>query len=299
MKPTESWLSHSLLPHSSFVCAIQKKDRSLALFRNYFSKESIDINPTIWEAGRATSAATTFFDPVKIGQDELEFVDGATGFNNPVQQVLNEARALWPDAMERIQSIISIGTGERSVTDFGDNALSIGKTLIKISTDTEATAEQFPRSHPEFAKGSQKEHIYQRFNVDKGLESVKLNEFDKTSDIIVATNRYLRHSQQRDRMVLFGSSVYKERIKVPENLGPQSDKVLVKIQGQSLEHDLSLLLPLDCTIRSLYEKNLQGKGELEYTTSYVNMSVYHTKALGYVLLAKKASSLSSQIGRAQ
>ena len=46
----------------------------------------------IWEAARATSAASSFFDPIKIGQFGEEFVDGAVGANNPVAQLWNEAK---------------------------------------------------------------------------------------------------------------------------------------------------------------------------------------------------------------
>ena len=40
-----------------------------------------------WEACRATSAASSFFDPIAIGRYKEEFGDGATGANNPVLEV--------------------------------------------------------------------------------------------------------------------------------------------------------------------------------------------------------------------
>jgi predicted acylesterase/phospholipase RssA len=48
----------------------------------------------IWEAYRATSAASSFFDPIAIGRFQEEFVDGATGSNNPVGEVWNEAQLI-------------------------------------------------------------------------------------------------------------------------------------------------------------------------------------------------------------
>jgi patatin-like phospholipase/acyl hydrolase len=46
------------------------------------------VNSTkIWEACRATSAATSFFDSIAIGPYEEEFVDGALRANNPVYAV--------------------------------------------------------------------------------------------------------------------------------------------------------------------------------------------------------------------
>ncbi|PNH45129.1 hypothetical protein VD0003_g9290 [Verticillium dahliae] len=57
---------------------------------------------TVWEACRATSAATTFFDPVAIGPFGEQFVDGALGTNNPVA-------ALWSQAQDVLQALICSG----------------------------------------------------------------------------------------------------------------------------------------------------------------------------------------------
>jgi predicted acylesterase/phospholipase RssA len=46
---------------------------------------------TIWQAGRATSAVTMLFDSMKIGNEELGFVDGGLGANNLVRQMWTEA----------------------------------------------------------------------------------------------------------------------------------------------------------------------------------------------------------------
>lgn len=177
-------------------------------FRNYRSTGPAPLNPQIWEAARATSAATSFFDPIAIGPFGQEFLDGATGANNPVEIALKEARDIWPDGMGRLQYIISIGTGEPSLAAFGDNLLSIGKTLVRISTDANAVAAQFARSHPELAAGTDhSRHIYQRFNVKKGLEDVKLQEAEKTKEIASATHRYLDEDEQRARLRAFGEAL--------------------------------------------------------------------------------------------
>jgi predicted acylesterase/phospholipase RssA len=166
-------------------------------FRTYPSSRATDINPKIWEAARATSAATSFFDPITIGQYGQEFVDGATGFNNPVECVLDEAQDLWEDALERIQYIISIGTGEPYVKAFGKNLVDIGKTLIRISTDAEETARRFARSHRgRFAGVNGEPYRYQRFNVTKGLEDIKLEEAEKIKETASATERYMELDEQ-------------------------------------------------------------------------------------------------------
>ena len=53
--------------------------------------ENLFQSTKIWEAGRATSAASSFFDPIAIGEFGASFVDGAIGAKNPVYEVWNEA----------------------------------------------------------------------------------------------------------------------------------------------------------------------------------------------------------------
>ena len=123
---------------------------------------------TIWQAARATSAAATFFDPIQIGRQT--FVDGATGLNNPVEQVLEEAKSIWPDAIQkgRIQCLISVGTGVPDLKDFGDNLKEVVETLKEIATETENTERRFYGTHELLGIGDR----YFRFNVHKGWSAL-------------------------------------------------------------------------------------------------------------------------------
>jgi len=125
----------------------------------------------IWEAGRATSAASTFFDPIKIGPYDEEFVDGATGSNNPARELWAEAMDMWPSE-SKVKCLVSIGTGQPSLKPFGESLLDIAKTLSEIATDTEYTAELFSKEHRDLAQSK----CYFRFNVEKGLENVGLED---------------------------------------------------------------------------------------------------------------------------
>jgi hypothetical protein len=148
---------------------------------------------TIWEAARATSAATTFFDPIIIGSQE--YVEGATGLNNPVYALLDEAESLWPDMRFRISSIVSIGTGMPKLRDFGDKAK-------EISTETEKTQERFYKECDQVRLVDR----YFRFNVQHGLEDVGLEEHLKISAIEVATERYLELPEVEDKIMAFLTS---------------------------------------------------------------------------------------------
>jgi hypothetical protein len=143
----------------------------------------------IWEAGRATSAASTFFDPIKIGPNLEEFVDGATGCNNPVRELWTEAMDMWPqETLEsNVKCLVSIGTGQPSLKPFGENIIDIGKTLLDLATDTERTAELFLREH----RGLALRKCYFRFNVERGLEAVGLEDFQQKNVIAAATRKYI------------------------------------------------------------------------------------------------------------
>jgi hypothetical protein len=65
-------------------------------------------------------------DPFKIGWQD--YVDGATGRNNPVEEVFNEAKGICPDAPDRIQSFVSIGIGIPEPKDLGENLAEIKKS---------------------------------------------------------------------------------------------------------------------------------------------------------------------------
>ena len=148
-----------------FVCALSKETADTVLFTSYPSRGSSDMyhKARIWEAARATSAASSFFDPIKIGQFGEEFVDGAVGANNPVTQLWNEAKNVWSDeALEgNIKCLISIGTGIPSLDSYGSSLFEIAKTLKDIATETEKTAESFHRAHSDLDDG----HRYFRFDV--------------------------------------------------------------------------------------------------------------------------------------
>lgn len=85
------------------------------IFRTYNVDQNQEDDCTIWEALRATFAHPDFFDRMSIGPPGMEqlFVDGGFGCNNPVAQVLSEARLAFPD--RDIACVISIGAGVANV----------------------------------------------------------------------------------------------------------------------------------------------------------------------------------------
>ncbi|KAK1948853.1 FabD/lysophospholipase-like protein, partial [Colletotrichum sublineola] len=182
-----------------FVCATSKETGRIARLRSYGLPGEGYRPTTICEAALATSAATGLFDPVKIGA--RNYVDGALGANNPVDQVEDEASDVWcPDSgnlKPLVKCFISLGTGnpgKKSIQDRLDKFVS--DTLIAISTDTEATAEKFIsrwRQHYDTDR-------YFRFNVEQGLQEVDVAEYEQQGLIEAATEEYLKGQAQKFRV---------------------------------------------------------------------------------------------------
>jgi hypothetical protein len=147
----------------------------------------------IWQAARATSAATGFFEPISIAGQT--FTDGATRANNPINEIWTEATDLWNDSddagswklEDNLQCLVSIGTGMPLLKAFGDSLLQIGKSLVAIATDCQTTDEAFHRHHKNLAA----EGRYFRFNVTRGLENIGLESAEKMGIIKTATRNYL------------------------------------------------------------------------------------------------------------
>lgn len=82
----------------------------------FFKSHRIASDPTFnWrvaQIARATSAAPTFFPPLRlVREQEYSLADGGVFVNNPSMAAYAEARQLYPDASKIL--VISVGTGDR------------------------------------------------------------------------------------------------------------------------------------------------------------------------------------------
>jgi predicted acylesterase/phospholipase RssA len=174
------------------VCATSKETSETVCLTSYKTpRGNNDLlnSVTIWEACRATSAATSFFKPIAVGRFREEFVDGATGANNPVREMWDQAQLVWgPEPLEgKVKCLVSIGMGVPSLKPFKDDVFNIGETLVAIATETEQTAERFRRERSLLDSTER----YYRFNVVRGLEDIGLEEAKKVQEIAAATRRYI------------------------------------------------------------------------------------------------------------
>jgi len=166
----------------------------LAVFRSYLHptkvRRKIFDKCLIWQACRATSAAPTFFPPIEI--EGQKFLDGGMVFNNPVHIVYREAREIWPD---QEPLLISIGTGDAPMEEFGQNLVQVVKTLKNIATETEETANTFLEGE---GRALAKHNRYYRFNVPT-LGTIGLQEWKATGKITTLTEHYLDMGEMADK----------------------------------------------------------------------------------------------------
>ncbi|KAJ9322858.1 hypothetical protein DTO027B5_2900 [Paecilomyces variotii] len=170
------------------VLAITKDnvDAPPTLFTTYDTSTSLH-GCTIWQVARATSAATTFFKPIHVGRDDIEFIDAGFGYNNPCEVLIAEAEKQFPDRKQ--MQILSIGTGLGDICAINSKRRSILKALTKMATTSKKVASRLDRKYSD--RG-----IYYRFDVDRGLEDVTLSDWDKTSNISAHTRNYLEENER-------------------------------------------------------------------------------------------------------
>ena len=187
-----------MLTTISFVCATGASDithpSGPTLFRTYDVAKNKEYNCCIWEAGRATSAAPTFFKRITIGPQGsgVEYMDAGLGCNNPVKHVVGEAARVFGEDTQ-VACIISIGTGQSGSVGYAKpNAFqkwlptSLISVLEKIATDSGKTAEEMESKYKSVPG------IYQRFDVDRGLENVSLDEWKRLGEVRLYTKNYTK-----------------------------------------------------------------------------------------------------------
>lgn len=211
----------------TFVVATQglHTDGPPVLFRSYCREGFSADKCTIWEAGRATSAAPSFFKPVLIGQPGAaqEYIDGGLKHNNPCCLAKHEAENIWQNVKRFI--IVSIGTGRldpvHTTSPDGDKKHSILGTMkglftnrtvvrgakamahiadvcVKLCTSSEHAHETMLREAT--TRDLDKRFPYYRFNVERGMEDIGLQEWSKSKLLVASTTRYMREGNgQKNR----------------------------------------------------------------------------------------------------
>jgi hypothetical protein len=219
-------------PCPTFVVATSaaNADGPPVLFRTYRC-EGFNANVcAIWQAARCTSAAPSFFRRMFVGVPAPGgwYLDGGLRHNNPSQVALDEARRIWP-TVNRF-CLVSIGTGRQKFVEFIDikdsdapkpeqkkasflsrvpgasilrkakntpagliELKKIGKACVEMSTSSEPI-HQFIFGQAN-SRDSDVRFPYYRFNVERGMDSIDLEEWKARVRIGELTAQYMREGE--------------------------------------------------------------------------------------------------------
>ncbi|KAK2879471.1 hypothetical protein FQN49_000855 [Arthroderma sp. PD_2] len=200
------------------------------LFKTYDMPTAFDFCTT-WQVARATSASATFFKPIRIGRDEIEFVDAGFGYNNPSEILIEEGQKQFPQ--RRRMQLLSIGTGLGDDVAIGNTRISIIKALKRMATSSKKVAARLEKQYPDDGQ-------YYRFNVDQGLQDVKLSDWKKASKISAHTANYL---DENERMINECAEGLAGRARDgEEHNGETSESIGCEELGQGRSGDLEMSL---------------------------------------------------------
>ena len=181
-------------------------DGPSALLRSYDSRKEPppEVSPTIWQAGRATSATGLAFKPIQIGQ--IMYIDEGAGKYNPTPQILDEAvMNEWPT--REVGLLVSIGTGKRPHNSgqnqsqwwesalggtMGEFAEAKRRLMAKIE-GCEATHQYMLGEH--LARRNVDSQNYIRLNVEVGVGEYGMNEWRSLTSISTNTRQYLAKAE--------------------------------------------------------------------------------------------------------
>jgi hypothetical protein len=112
--------------------------------------------------------------------------------------VLNEADRLYPNAT--IRSVLSIGTGLTDVKGLDTGQLKMWdvlRTCVDLSINANRQAEDFAKSR--IGREMFSNRTYFRFDVDRNIETISLEEWEKLDEIDGLTEAYLgRPDKEKD-----------------------------------------------------------------------------------------------------
>ena len=168
-------------------------DLKVHMFRSYFNRTPPSANALddltislhrqpldvpIWKIARATSAAPSYFKSMEV--DGLKLMDGGLLANNPSKFARAEVdtmhrnhpsgscKSTGETSEDGIRFLVSLGTGKQASQHITRNLLSVVKFALKQMTNPESVHNDL--------QDSLSPRVYYRFNVERGLRKMNLDE---------------------------------------------------------------------------------------------------------------------------
>ncbi|KAH4943496.1 hypothetical protein HBI79_018870 [Parastagonospora nodorum] len=219
---------------------------ALGLPRILSTYDPNDRTTRIWEALRATSAAPTFFEEMQFGTPKVTYLDGGVGFNNPCAEVDYAAKALWEG--RSIGVVVSVGTGLQSIPSvkkiaswlpFGlGTDISLASALAGMATSTARVDNELKRMY------YNSDTKYYRFDVDRGLANISLEQWMKEDEMAALTEQYMRDARQIRSAKHFGEIMAKLSA-LPPRFSIAATKFRLGMTGRGLMDQSFQLVQLD------------------------------------------------------
>jgi hypothetical protein len=219
---------------------------ALGLPRILSTYDPNDRTTRIWEALRATSAAPTFFEEMQFGTPKVTYLDGGVGFNNPCAEVDYAAKALWEG--RSIGVIVSVGTGLQSIPSVKNMAawlpfglgtdISLASALAGMATSTARVDNEMKRKYYNTSTA------YFRFDVDRGLANVSLEQWMKEDEMAALTEQYMRDAHQLRQARRFGEIMAKLSA-LPPQFSISASHFKIGIDGRGLKDQSFQLVQVD------------------------------------------------------
>lgn len=165
----------------------------------------------IWQVARATSAAPTYFKTVKI--DKLKYLDGGFGgYNNPTLEIFDEVRIMNNNNSGSVNLVVSVGTGKKNKVSRWTNSRLSALRYIRYLNFAKEWATESESMHKQMLKEQNNvDFHYFRFNVDKGLDDIKLDEWRARGKIKVTLGKCVgsirRKFERRARGIQFAGTM--------------------------------------------------------------------------------------------
>ena len=184
--------------------------------RSYQARKHQTVNCKIWEAARATSATPTFFEHIVINGPGTSqpYVDGGMGCNNPIAQVLEEAELVFPS--RQVACVISIGSGQPQTLSIPKPGwlqqvlpLDVVKAIRGIATDCEQRAQEVAQRFQGLPD------VYFHFNVEQGMQSIELAEWERLDEVVTHTDQYMRMVEVDQKLDAAVAAIQARRTTIP------------------------------------------------------------------------------------